>query len=724
MEEFSNVIINMEDGKIKSVKKLREIDDKKYLPIRLDKRKIKSSSLPSNFLIKRYFRKTKEKKWQSTLCNLSMSLSLIGVGGAISLTSTISENIKKVYSDVIGENRILMTPNDNGNAFVQTYSLNENEVLSIKNNNPTMVDNVGVYYFSNFEDLFPTKNRFVVISEYKKFPLEGFSVRDINEYRWLDSFNDVMYPKDVDDLEETEIVLGLTINQVEDICYNLQIPRTVKTLSAYLETHDLDICVETENQDWSYYNEVLFRVKGFFLEKDSCIYHSLPWWNKYYFEEMSKLPTTDYITGSPKTPWTLKKINYLKLKCPSEEFLTYSFRNETMKDYSFEIASKQYYPKLYQRVDVEEDERLFVFLKRKNNIDFNTTKIVEENFKDLQNPIYSTIGGYSIFAGSFLSGFSNPTYFASSKDDLEEVVNTLTTHSVSNENKTNLPSNVLSGHYSESMTGGVTFSPVEDERLNKLNDIIISKGVSKSLFGNSNPVGQRIEIAEIKNQSNVINYSTLNVVGVTDSEKNVIYQKSEWSILFFQLYFHTSIFSLETNCISYEISNKNLVKKNLEKLNKTIPDYNFFDPLEDFNLGVDETISFIRLALLIFSISAITISILLLSTCSYLHILENKKEIGLARCLGIKRWESTKFLFSYSVLTGFVAFTLSSIELLFVTFISTRFISSMLGGEALFYFNPLALIVMFLLAMFITLSSSLLFSLKIVRLDPISALKT
>ena len=61
MEEFSNVIINMEDGKIKSVKKLREIDDKKYLPIRLDKRKIKSSSLPSNFLIKRYFRKTKEK---------------------------------------------------------------------------------------------------------------------------------------------------------------------------------------------------------------------------------------------------------------------------------------------------------------------------------------------------------------------------------------------------------------------------------------------------------------------------------------------------------------------------------------------------------------------------------------------------------------------------------------------------------------------------------------
>lgn len=724
MEDYSNVIIHMEDGRIKGVKKLRDIEDKKYLPIRLDKRKIKPSSIPSNFLIRRYLRKTKEKKWQTALCNLSMSLSLIGVGGAISLTSTISTNIKKVYSDVIGENRILMTPNDNSQTFVETYSVKEEEVVSLRNTNPLIRD-VGVYYFSNFEDFFPTKNKFVITSDTNmKFDLNGFSVRDINEYRWLDSFNGVMYPSNIDDLKESEIVLGLTINQVEDICYNLQIPRTVKTLSAFLESHSLDVCVETENRDWSYYNEVMFRIKGFSLEKESCIYHSLPWWNEYYFEEMSKLPTTNYISGSSKTPWTLKKINYLKLNCPSETFLTRSFNDESMKDYSFEISGKQYYSKLYQKRDIEEDERLFVFSKRKNNIDFNTMKIVKENFKDLTNPIYSTLGGYSIFAGSFLSGFSNPTYFAKEKDDLEEVINTLTTHSVSSEDKASLPSNVLSGHYSESMTGGVTFSPVNDERLKKLNDIIISKGMAKVLFGETNIVGQKLEIAEIKNQSNVINYSTLNVVGVIDSEKNAIYQKSEWSILFFQVYFHTSIFSLETNCISYEINDKKVVKKSLERLNKSIPDYSFFDPLEDFNVGVDETINFIRLALLIFSISAITISILLLSTCSYLHILENKKEIGLARCLGIKKWESTKFLFSYSVLTGFVAFFLSAVELLVVTFISTRFISSILGGESVFYFNPLALVIMFLLAMSISLISSLLFSLKIVRLDPISSLKS
>ena len=51
-----------------------------------------------------------------------------------------------------------------------------------------------------------------------------------------------------------------------------------------------------------------------------------------------------------------------------------------------------------------------------------------------------------------------------------------------------------------------------------------------------------------------------------------------------------------------------------------------------------------------FSIIAVVISTMLLSICNYLYILENKKDIGLVRCIGVDKSEAKKFVVTHSMI--------------------------------------------------------------------------
>ena len=736
VREYANKVIHMLDGKIIKEENIKEVGEKQNLPILLKKKKLKKTSVPLSFLIHHSYKKMKDKKWRMMMCDFVMSLSLIGVGAAISLTSSISSNIKKAYGDILGEDRICINKKNDNNKNYGIYSCSSEEAEKIAQKMEEYVFDYGVNYFIDYEGF--TTNEHVVSfkkeNEERDFIIDTFTLRDFNEYIWLDDINTIdMYPYQINLIEKSEIILGLDIVTIRDICFGLRIERTVTSLSNYLEHNTLYMNLNLENTDWNYNRTVSFKVKGFFLEKECNIYHSYHDFNEYVFERLLSFSPTNYISGFSKYPWDLRKIYYLKMKGKNcDDFLKASFNDIELYGYIFEIANKTYYPKLYKKIEIQDVDRLLIFLDYRNGINLNITPYIERICNHLSSPIFATYGGYSIYPSSFMSGFSRPTYFSSDIEKLDEAVEVI--EDINDTNKIDeLPKGVLSGYFANVNQNNVSYIPLIDKEVEKLDihEVVISKGMAKDLFDVEEVINKKIyltfnirdtSISPTKIKKEYVN-AELTIKGVSDENKYIIHQNPNWAILFFQCRLGVSIFSLSTYAISYMVDAKKNMNDSISVGNKNFSELEFYNPMSDFNLGVDEICHFIEIALLIFSIISIIVSILLLSTCAYLHVIENKKDIGLARCLGLPKRESIKFIFSYSLITGLISFTLSSIELIGFTFFSMYTISNILGSSTIFTFNPLSILLMFSITFFVSMFSSAIFSRKITKMNPLESIK-
>ena len=215
----------------------------------------------------------------------------------------------------------------------------------------------------------------------------------------------------------------------------------------------------------------------------------------------------------------------------------------------------------------------------------------------------------------------------------------------------------------------------------------------------------------------------LKVVGVVNSEKNLIFHDSSWTINFFQIMLGISAFDLGVNAMMLDVTNSKQIDKTINDLKRAFPEYEILEPMSEVNKSVNQVCSYLEIALMCFSIISIIISTLLLSICNYLYILENKKDIGLVRCVGINKLEAGKFAITHSVLMCLVSFAMSSIELFIMSFIINGEMAKQMGNSFSYIFNPLSLLYMFLLSLFVSIASSVFISFKLNKLNPIEALK-
>ena len=279
MRKYASKIIHMRDGCIYRNEYPNREDRETYLPIFKNQETNKKPSIPASFLFRHSLMSFKEKKWRTIICNMITSLGLVGVGLAMSLSSTISANIKNAYSSMIDDSKIVMSIKNNNQRIIKS-SGSYYEAMEIAKDYPEYVLDVGVNYQVDFESFFKTKNEFAIASTVYRAPIEGLTARHINEFKWLDYYKPQnIYPYQIKDLKEDEVVFGLTFPMIQDICYNLRIERSIKSLSDYLDNNDLLIYLDIANDDWQYRDQQLFTLKGFVLENNPSIYHSNHLWN-------------------------------------------------------------------------------------------------------------------------------------------------------------------------------------------------------------------------------------------------------------------------------------------------------------------------------------------------------------------------------------------------------------------------------------------------------------
>ena len=734
-KKYADCVIEMDDGKIVDVATYKkEKEEEHHLPIVKNKLTNKKMRIPSNFLLSHTYHSMKQKKFRTLICYSMTSLGLIGVGLAFTLSSSISRNIKEAYKEIVDENSMMVSLKKDNSSITGEFAANYYEVEEIKEKYPNYVDDVGVTYYANFEKYFPDLNNLVIEKNHNYTIVPGFSARHINDFIWLDDVATAIYPENIDSLQDDEVILGLNYDTLVDLCFNLQIERTIKSLSTYLKTNELKLYFDFANHDWTYEDQQLVRMVGFTLENDIKIYHSNHLWNEYMFETRMRFPTSDALSIKDNNPWTMKKIYYLKSKEKRNELLNLLYEDKLSDEYLFEIANETYYPWLYYEKKMEERDRVLVFINNTNHFPLWKVPYFMNNDPNLKTPIIANDAGFVIYPESLMMGFSKTMYFSRFEEELNEIIDHQTTNHSDGFVQEELPPTVKSGDYAKSLQNGVIFGIQSSDiylgrATETINEIVLSTALFNELgFKN---LEDDLYVATSRNEMLVNGNKVikdyvlikLKIVGLIKSNKLSIYHSKNWTTLFYQCLVGVSAFHLQCQSLSFPLNKPSKIDTSIELAKTAFPQYEIFNPLSDINNSVDMVCFYITIVLIIFSLVATVISILLLTICNYLYVIEGRKEIALARCIGVNKKESRKFLFWHSFMQCFISFIVASIELITISVVANFEVAKSLSLGFAFSFDPLALLPMLFLSLTIALFSSTFMSGRINKINPIEALK-
>lgn len=724
----------MKDGAIEKVEYNNHNHHVDLLPLVHIKAREKTPKLPLGFCINHTFNNIKRRKWRTIMVFMTTSLGLVGVGLGTVLSKIISTNLYKSYSSIIDSTKVIIKPKESSSATRNVVtSLNYDEVLEISNKYKESISSMGIYYWNNLDQMFTDYSFSFEYNDKQKY-IPEYRMNHFNEYMPLRDNKNVIYPTQLSSIEVDEVVLGLTYPLLNEICYQLFIPRTVDSFSKYLKTNDLFIDVQLDNYYWSYSNQFSLKVKGFSMGDKNCFIHSEPTWNEYIFEEKCGFSTSDVISSNTSNPWDLKKSYYLEFSTNRDAFLS---DIRFLREYQYvkaEILDEKYYPILCKDLTCKLCNRI-VLVNEKNSgvIDGYYNKYIKSASPYIKNILYGNNSGYAIYPESLMMGFSKLTYLSNDYSKIEEMIDLTAYIKYEESMNVNAPSDVIEGHFTKGNMQGLVFNPnynlIDGRKPFNYEEIIISKEIVGRL-NIKNPINKTIFLSFPLKEELLPNgylsrsYETieLKIVGISESQRYEISHNEEWTIMFFQAMMGISIFDLDIDSLALEVSED---KENevIKSLNRAFPNFEATSPISNVKDSINTVCGYIEKILLLLSISSVVIASLLLLICNYLHFIEIKKDIGLVRCTGITKEESAKFIFAHSFLMAFISFVVSSIQLLFICFFLSKSFSTIFYIESSFIFNPLSLLYMFLVSISISFISALLIKSKVKKLNPIECLK-
>ena len=508
----------------------------------------------------------------------------------------------------------------------------------------------------------------------------------------------------------------------------------------YLDTiriNNIYLSFEGENFDWSYEDEELFLLKGFSLEIEPSIYHYNHLWNELVFENLMKFPSSTSLHTIDQYPWTLKKLFYFHVSGDMDKLLKEIHKDIDNEEYIYEIGNHTYFPLTYDfDSDISNADKLIFFINTGVSIHPKESDYIIDSGKYIKNEIYGSPGSFLIVPNALLMGFSNYLYFSFDEKKLNEYVEIYSTLAYEDLICVEPPEGISVGHYSKSLQNGVNFDVISKYFDNyndslSIDEIYVSRGFLKSLGYEENPINQSIFLSYQINENQygsgglVREYSSTKVVikGIVESEKNCIYQTSDWLLTFFQCRLGVSSFALQVNSIAFDLIDNNKCEETIKYLNRDFPQFETVNPFSSINESVDDVCKKLELAVSLFSVISIIISAILLAVCNFLHILETKEDIGLSRCIGITKYESLKFLLSHSLIMCLISFVLSAFEILLVSLVTCGSVSNVLGTSFSFSFNPMALLIMFVLSITLSVLTSIIVAIPFLKLTPLDQLK-
>ncbi len=739
IDEFADRVIYLEDGKVTGDVTLthtqKEIEYVQPAKNSADKK----PSLPASFIFKHVRKIDKSKKWRSRFSKGVISLGLIGVGLSFIISDAVSAIVVDSYSQLIDKDQIIVDGAAYTNTFDTKEALSYEGCLDIQNEYPDLIYDIGVTYLFDEEEFYPQENRFYFVpTEGVEDPLPGLDISLINDFIWLDAYPpEKVYPEMPDALDNYQVVASLTMTTARMLCNDLGLgdnKHDAQTLlSEYLETNVIELCLRLQNDSWSYWDSYDIELIGFFIGSSNCFYHYNHLWNQDVFTELC-YDFSNKIESAHDEPDTMEEIYYFECLDNCEAVYSSSLHEDAFSNAFLDKGSKNYFSSYANNIDIY-STRLMAFT---NNYSYLSPTISDELLKldsNISSVMYATDMGYSIYGSYFMSGFAREMYFSFNKNRLEEVDDYLSYYDASGGVDYETDKSVLRGHYTQVANSGVVFYPYDEEKIymgrlpSTIKEVMVSTafldavGWSYEKAINDETLFVLYDLEDAYLQNNYVSKTyvedELDVVGIIESDKIAIYQSSDWLISYFLLSYDVSAFNLVPYSLAFNVKDPSKMDETINKLKQYLPGYTVYNPINELNSSVRGVSSYISIGILIISVVALVASALLIFAMINLLIIENRKDFGLLRCIGVNSKQSFKMVVGYGLYLCITSFILSVIELLVIMVILALSTSSITFGISFF----IALIAMGIISVVVSLFSCLLQYKKITSLDPLEAIK-
>ena len=400
-----------------------------------------------------------------------------------------------------------------------------------------------------------------------------------------------------------------------------------------------------------------------------------------------------------------------------------------------DIANTNDYPWLYKNIDIEDRHRVTFYLNTLKSIPKRYADILISENKNISSPIFGSNGGYIFYPSNMLSGFAHQTFFSFSQSKLESVIDENSTLNLENNEYIVLQEGVMVGHYSKTLTESVRFAPISNDYLigngpKSLDEIVISTGLAKYLNGSTDVIGHPLYlgyndvemILEDGSLKRTYIDRKLTITGLIENDHYEIYHQPYWTVNYFKSRLGVSAFDTLITSIAFNAEEKNN-ETTINKMSKAFPEYEIVNPMEGVNDSVNQICTYIEIALSVFSIVATLVASLLLTMCTYLHVLDSQKEIALSRCLGVSKKESKKFFIYHAFVSCLISLLIACIEIVVISIVCSFVVARALHSETVISFDIKGILLMTVVAFIITFVSSLWVSHKVANLKPLSVLK-
>ncbi|MCD8204634.1 MAG: ATP-binding cassette domain-containing protein [Coprobacillus sp.] len=739
IDQFADRVIYLEDGKV--------IDD---VTINHEQKQIeyvqtaknsadKKPSLPTSFIFKHIRKIDKSKKWRSRFSKGVISLGLIGVGLSFIISDAVSGIVVDSYSQLIDKDQIIVDSGSYTNTFESKEALSLYGCLDIKNEYPDLIYDIGVTYLFDEEEFYPEENRiYYCPSQGVEDPLPGLDISLINDFIWLDTYPPAeVLPEMPTSLDNFQVVAQFTMNTARMLCQDIGLgdnkTEAQTLLSNYLENNQIILRLRLQNDSWNYWDTYDIEVVGFTIGTSNCFYHYNHLWNQDVFSYLS-YDFSPNIESAHDTPWTMEEIYYFECLDDAEMVYSLSLQDSVFSNAFLDKGSEAYFSSYANNIDAY-STRLLAFSDNYSYLSPYLGKSLVNMDSNLTSVVYGTDMGYALYGSYFMSGFAREMYFSFNKNRLDDVDNYLSYYDASGGVDYQTDKSVLKGHYTQVANSGVTFYPLEGEDFymgrapSNIKEVAVSTAFldavgwdySKALNDETLFVLYDKEDNYLSNNyvSKIYVEDELDVVGIIDSDKIAIYQDSDWLISYFIFTYDVSAFNLVPYSFAFNINDPSKMDETMKKLKQYLPGYTVYNPVNELNSSVREVSNYISIGILIISIVALVASSLLIFAMINLLIIENKRDFGLLRCIGVNSKQSFKMVLGYGLYLCITSFILSVIELVFVMLILVLTTSSFTFGASFF----IALLCMAAVSLLVSLFACALQYKKITRLDPLEAIK-
>ena len=698
--KHADAIVTMADGAVRSVEQLRQSPRPSSPRSFFIKQRKAKPRFSWTFLLKHAFHSMKAKKWRTLLSNAVIAMGLTGMGLSAYISSSISDELNAAFSAIVPPSTVVMSPRGGGESPLGAiYGATFEDCEYAVEEYGDMALDYGSDIHLDYESWFVDANEFFFKSGPQAMRLKDFSARSVNDFQWLDLHPDLhCYPRRPALLSMDQVVLGLPYQNMFTTCLDLRIVRSYQSLGDHIDAHGMTLYLSVANEEYGFDDEEAFQVVAVVESEVPCLYHLDHRWNHRVIIDQMQFRSS--LTEANPTPQYVLEIPYLQLEVPASEFLFKARRDPRLEHLVFETASHEYAPTICpigKRCDLG---RLYIYGADKTGVSYETMDFCADLCPEIIGRQPATEGSYYASPDSLAMGFSGKFYLCSSRDVADEVADAYSDLPFA---AAFLPGDpiegALDGSTFASGSGGVRVASapkgakplvagVEECLLSE--SIYQAWGEPKEVFVAAEISGEQVGSAYVRE----IAIASMKVLGSVADEHPSFYVQDDWTVDFFLECLGMSSFSLEPYGTVFHLEAGADGGGVIEKLEKALPDYAFFNPSEEIASSIVSVLGYVGKILMAFSVLSLGMSALLFLIVMTITMNECVKEASMFCYLGASKNDVVRsflaYAFLYSVFATFCASgTVAMAEIAVKIYVSRAFSGT---ASALFAWQPIGVV--------------------------------